>query len=150
MRYAEMHVPPAGRGESGSANGSADGGVDGRADGGVDGSADGGVDGGVDGSADGGVDGSADGGAEGGADGRVVSRVVVVGRPGFVADWAVSLPPELARALDEAQNAGRTAVVVAWDGSARGVIVVAAAVKATSAEAISQLKALGLRPAAHR
>jgi Cu+-exporting ATPase len=66
---------------------------------------------------------------------RAVSRAVVVGRPGFVADWGVSLPPELARALDEAQDAGRSAVVVTWDVSARGVIVVADAVKPTSAGA---------------
>ena len=39
---------------------------------------------------------------------------------------------------------GRTAVLVAWDGEARGVLVVADQVKPTSREAVAQLRALGL------
>ena len=35
---------------------------------------------------------------------------------------------------------------VAWDGVARGIIVVADTIKDTSAEAVAQLRALGLRP----
>ncbi|WP_323097248.1 heavy metal translocating P-type ATPase [Intrasporangium sp. YIM S08009] len=73
-------------------------------------------------------------------------RAVVVGRASFVADWAVSAPDELTDALRRAEESGGTAVVVAWDGAARGVVVVADAVKPTSAEAISQLRGLGLRP----
>ncbi|MFE7976613.1 HAD-IC family P-type ATPase, partial [Streptomyces shenzhenensis] len=41
---------------------------------------------------------------------------------------------------------GRTAVVAGWDGAARGVLTVADAVKETSAEAVRELRALGLRP----
>ena len=37
-------------------------------------------------------------------------------------------------------------VAVGWDGKARGVLVVADAVKPTSAEAVSELRALGLTP----
>ncbi|WP_345713855.1 HAD-IC family P-type ATPase, partial [Kineococcus glutinatus] len=37
-------------------------------------------------------------------------------------------------------------VAVGWDGRARGVLVVADAVKPTSAEAVRQLRALGLEP----
>jgi Cu+-exporting ATPase len=37
-------------------------------------------------------------------------------------------------------------VVVAWDGAARAVLVVADTVKPTSAEAVARLRALGLRP----
>ncbi|MFE7993692.1 HAD-IC family P-type ATPase, partial [Streptomyces shenzhenensis] len=40
----------------------------------------------------------------------------------------------------------RTAVVAGWDGAARGVLTVADAVKETSAEAVRELRALGLRP----
>jgi len=74
------------------------------------------------------------------------SRAVVVGRASFVADWAVTVPDELTDALRRAEQSGGTAVLVAWDGVARGVVVVADAVKPTSAEAISQLRGLGLRP----
>jgi Cu+-exporting ATPase len=58
----------------------------------------------------------------------------------------MTLPDELEQAVDAAQEAGRTAVVVAWDGAARGVLVVSDEVKPTSARAVSELKALGLRP----
>ncbi|EWT06374.1 carbonate dehydratase [Intrasporangium chromatireducens Q5-1] len=73
-------------------------------------------------------------------------RSVVVGRPSLLADWAQALPSELEEALRSAQASGGTAVAVGWDGAARGIIVVADAVKPTSAEAIRQLRELGLHP----
>ena len=73
-------------------------------------------------------------------------RSVVVGRPSLLADWAQALPSELEEALRSAQARGGTAVAVGWDGAARGIIVVADAVKPTSAEAIRQLRELGLHP----
>jgi P-type Cu+ transporter len=74
---------------------------------------------------------------------RVEGREVAVGR---LAEYAAGLPPELARAKDEAERGGRTAVVVGWDGVARGVVTVADAIKETSAEAVRELRALGLTP----
>jgi Cu+-exporting ATPase len=44
------------------------------------------------------------------------------------------------------EAAGCTAVAVGWDGRARGVLAVADTVKATSAEAVGRLRALGLTP----
>ncbi|MFK3833660.1 heavy metal translocating P-type ATPase [Microbacterium sp. NPDC087868] len=44
------------------------------------------------------------------------------------------------------EEAGRTVVTVDWDGAVRGVLVVADAVRPTSAAAVVQLKALGLTP----
>ncbi|CAL9314851.1 MULTISPECIES: heavy metal translocating P-type ATPase [Streptomyces] len=75
-----------------------------------------------------------------GVRGRVEGREVAVGRLFDV------VPPELARARDEAERAGRTAVLVGWDGAARAVLAVADAVKETSAEAVRELRALGLTP----
>ncbi|MFI9763849.1 heavy metal translocating P-type ATPase [Streptomyces sp. NPDC051963] len=75
-----------------------------------------------------------------GVRGRVEGHEVAVGR------LYESLPEELTRAKDEAGSSGRTAVVVGWDGAARGVVAVADAVKETSAEAVRELRALGLTP----
>ncbi|MEU6402251.1 heavy metal translocating P-type ATPase [Streptomyces sp. NPDC046985] len=75
-----------------------------------------------------------------GVRGRVAGREVAVGR------LFDTLPGEVERALRKAEEDGRTAVVVGWDGAARGVVAVADAVKETSAEAVRRLRALGLRP----
>ncbi|GAB3325524.1 heavy metal translocating P-type ATPase [Geodermatophilus aquaeductus] len=77
-----------------------------------------------------------------GVRGTVEGVPVVVGRPSLVG----TLPPELAAAVADADAAGRTAVAVGWDGTVRGVLVVADTVKPTSADAVRQLRDLGLRP----
>ncbi|MGW7277693.1 heavy metal translocating P-type ATPase [Streptomyces sp. NPDC054844] len=71
---------------------------------------------------------------------RVEGREVAVGR------LYDALPSEVARAGEKAERDGRTAVVVGWDGVARGVVSVADAVKETSAEAVAELRRLGLTP----
>ncbi|WP_121011527.1 heavy metal translocating P-type ATPase [Saccharothrix australiensis] len=81
-----------------------------------------------------------------GVRGVVAGHALVVGREGLLADWGVRLDDDLARAKREAEERGRTAVLVAWDGVARAVLVVADAVKPTSAEAVRRLRDLGLRP----
>ncbi|GAA0267452.1 heavy metal translocating P-type ATPase [Actinomadura nitritigenes] len=81
-----------------------------------------------------------------GVQGIVDGHGVLVGRPQLLAEWSQRLTPGLERAMSEAQARGRTAVAVGWDGEARAVITVADQVKPTSAEAIAQLRALGLRP----
>ncbi|MDL4816810.1 heavy metal translocating P-type ATPase [Actinomadura opuntiae] len=81
-----------------------------------------------------------------GVQGIVDGRGVLVGRPQLLAEWSQHLTAGLERAMAEAQAQGRTAVAVGWDGEARAVITVADQVKPTSAEAIEQLRALGLRP----
>ncbi|MEU0646774.1 heavy metal translocating P-type ATPase [Streptomyces umbrinus] len=81
-----------------------------------------------------------------GVQGVVDGHAVLVGRERLLAEWAMELPEELARAKAEAEAAGRTAIAVAWDGEARAVLEVADAVKETSAEAITRLRALGLTP----
>ncbi|MEU9038996.1 heavy metal translocating P-type ATPase [Streptomyces sp. NPDC048352] len=81
-----------------------------------------------------------------GVRGVVEGREVLVGRERLLADHAITLPGPLAAARADAEAAGATAVLVAWDGAARGVLAVADAVKETSAEAVSRLRALGLTP----
>ncbi|MFC9504106.1 heavy metal translocating P-type ATPase [Streptomyces sp. NPDC057002] len=81
-----------------------------------------------------------------GVQGVVEGHAVLVGRERLLADWAMELPEDLARARAAAEDAGRTAIAVAWDGETRAVLEVADAVKETSAEAIRRLRALGLTP----
>ncbi|MFC9893141.1 heavy metal translocating P-type ATPase [Nocardia sp. NPDC127579] len=81
-----------------------------------------------------------------GVQGQVDGHAVLVGRVRLLADWSQHLDADLERAVHTAEADGKTAVAVGWDGKARGVLVVADAVKTTSAEAITQLKALGLTP----
>ncbi|WP_244930220.1 heavy metal translocating P-type ATPase [Nocardioides sp. W7] len=65
-----------------------------------------------------------------GVEGRIDGRVVTVGRA----------------AADVDQPDGHTVVQVSWDGVPRGWLHVADRVKETSAEAVRELRALGLRP----
>ncbi|MBE8470501.1 heavy metal translocating P-type ATPase [Streptomyces justiciae] len=81
-----------------------------------------------------------------GVQGIVDGHAVLVGRERLLAEWAMELPGTLALVKAEAEASGRTAIAVAWDGEARAVLEVADAVKETSAEAITRLRALGLTP----
>jgi P-type Cu+ transporter len=81
-----------------------------------------------------------------GVEGVVDGHGVQVGRPSLMAEWSLRVPAELDAVRIAAERQGRTAVVAAWDGEVRGVLVVADTVKPTSAEAVASLKGLGLRP----
>ncbi|HEY9472648.1 MAG TPA: heavy metal translocating P-type ATPase, partial [Mycobacteriales bacterium] len=81
-----------------------------------------------------------------GVSGVVDGHQVTVGRPTLVDELAIASPERLLTVLREAQAAGRTAVVVAWDGAVRAVLIVTDTVRPTSAQAIRRLRELGLRP----
>ncbi|WP_406326006.1 heavy metal translocating P-type ATPase [Streptomyces sp. NBC_01617] len=81
-----------------------------------------------------------------GVRGTVDGRQVLVGRPKLLTDAGIGVPEALSAALADAAARGRTAVAVAWDGEARGVLGVADAIKDSSAAAVADLRALGLRP----
>ncbi|MEU6731823.1 heavy metal translocating P-type ATPase [Streptomyces physcomitrii] len=81
-----------------------------------------------------------------GVHGTVEGHRVLVGRPGLLGQEGVTLPKALTEAAGQAERDGRTAVAVAWDGAARGLLTVADTVKETSAEAVRELRALGLTP----
>lgn len=81
-----------------------------------------------------------------GVQGIVDGHAVLVGRDSLLAEWSLKLSRELASTKAHAEGQGKTVVAVGWDGQARGILVVADTVKPTSAEAIAQLKAIGLTP----
>ena len=78
-----------------------------------------------------------------GVTGRVEGWTVVVGRASAM---PAEVPAELAAVVERAEVAGRTAVLVAVDGTVVGACVVADTVKPSSAAAITRLRALGLSP----
>jgi len=82
-----------------------------------------------------------------GVSGTVSGHFVAAGRPAWLAsEWALTMDEALRTQLDLAEDAGRTVVAVAWDGQVRGLLVVTDTVKPTSAEAVAELKGLGLHP----
>jgi Cu+-exporting ATPase len=81
-----------------------------------------------------------------GVQGVVEGHAAIAGRPALLVDWSLRIASQLTEAKDGAEAAGYTAVVVAWDGKARAVLVVADTIKDTSKEAIAALRRLGLRP----
>jgi Cu+-exporting ATPase len=81
-----------------------------------------------------------------GVQGIVDGRAVVAGRPSLLADWSLTLPPELDEARAAAQGKGQTVVAAAWDGVVRGLLAVGDTAKPSSRTAVAELVALGLRP----
>ena len=81
-----------------------------------------------------------------GVSGTVDGRAVLVGRPRLLAERGYEMPGGLAEAVTGAQLGGRTVVAAGWDGAVRAVLVIADTVKTSSAEAVRQLRELGLRP----
>jgi Cu+-exporting ATPase len=77
-----------------------------------------------------------------GVRGTVDGHAVLAGR----ASLFEALPAGLETAKTAAEAAGRTPIVAGWDGRARAVLVVADTVKDTSAQAVAELRALGLTP----
>ena len=81
-----------------------------------------------------------------GVHGVVNGHGVIVGRERLLADWAMPLTPPLVDAKARAEALGHTPVFVGWDGAIRAAIIVADTIKATSPEAITALRRLGLTP----
>ena len=81
-----------------------------------------------------------------GAEGMVDGRAVLAGRPALLVERGMPLSPDLEAARAVAEQRGETAVAAAWEGHARAVLVLADTVKPSSAEAVRELKELGMRP----
>ena len=82
-----------------------------------------------------------------GVSGVADGHAVVAGRADWIEDaWAQPIPAGLAARATEAEAAGQTAVFAGWDGQVQGVLVVADTIKPTSAQAVAELRGMGLRP----
>jgi copper-transporting P-type ATPase V len=77
----------------------------------------------------------------------VGGAVVSVGRRKLTADHGLLVPDELDRWIEEQEALGRTAVLVAWDGRARGVLAVADTLKDNAPRVVAELHRLGLEVA---
>jgi P-type Cu+ transporter len=77
--------------------------------------------------------------------GLELGRRVLVGRPAWLREQGIETDP-LQDRFDATEADGATAVMVAWDGSVRGAVVLRDPVKETSRQAVADLRALGLRP----
>ena len=74
-----------------------------------------------------------------------IARRVVVGSRTYLLEAGLDTTA-LDAALAAAEAEGGTAVIAGWDGAARGVLGRRDPLKPTSAEAVAELRALGLRP----
>ena len=72
-----------------------------------------------------------------------LGRRVHVGKTGWLADEGVRTEAVTAL-VEQVERDAATAVVVAWDGSARGVVALRDPVRETARQAVSELAALGL------
>lgn len=76
----------------------------------------------------------------------VADSAVVCGRLSWLQEqWGIAVPDDLAARLTDLERGG-TVVAVARDGVLLGALVVADAIKPTSAPAVARLRALGLSP----
>ena len=77
----------------------------------------------------------------------VDGHALAIGRATWLTEsWSVPVGATLTDAVARLENEGRTAVVVAIDGAASGVIALADTLKPTAALALDRLRELGLRP----
>ncbi len=80
-----------------------------------------------------------------GVAGNVSGRAVMIGKPDFLWNEKITGLESLETAANKFQEEGKTAMFVAVDGKPVGILAVADPIKATTAEAIKELHALGLK-----
>lgn len=80
----------------------------------------------------------------GGVTGTVSGRRVLVGKPSFLRENGVADTAEMEAMSAEHQADGATTIFVGVDGCAAGILTVADPVKATTAQALDELRELGI------
>jgi Cu+-exporting ATPase len=81
----------------------------------------------------------------GGVFGIVADRAVMIGKPDFLRNEKITGLEPLEASAMKLQEEGKTAMFVAIDGKPTGILAVADPIKSTTAEAIRELHALGLK-----
>ena len=81
-----------------------------------------------------------------GVRGTVDGRVITVGSLRLSGELSLVVSPSLQRAAESAEDQGRTAVLVGWDGQARAALVVADRLKPHAGAAVAWVRDLGLQP----
>ncbi|MDR0593536.1 MAG: heavy metal translocating P-type ATPase [Bifidobacteriaceae bacterium] len=81
-----------------------------------------------------------------GVRGLVEGRAVLAGKPDWAKDEGLALSEALADGIGQAEGLGQTVIAAGWEGQVRGIVAVADAPKPTSAQAVAELKRLGLTP----
>ena len=74
------------------------------------------------------------------------TRVLVGKSSWLTSTWSIAIPQDLIEATRSAESVGNTAITVAWDGLARGVITVGDTIKAEAPEALKSFRAQGMTP----
>ena len=80
-----------------------------------------------------------------GARGTVEGHEISVGKAELFATSSMAIPPNLAARCLEWEDLGRTAVLVARDGTIVGALALADELRSSAAEAVRELQVLGLR-----
>ncbi|MEA3511235.1 MAG: heavy metal translocating P-type ATPase [Actinomycetota bacterium] len=76
--------------------------------------------------------------------GTVNGVEVTVGKAKLMAERGIQIPERYTDAMEQIEIAGNTAFLVGWNGTVQGTIGVADTVRASSAEAVSTLKSMGV------
>jgi Cu+-exporting ATPase len=77
---------------------------------------------------------------------KVGDLSVQAGSVALLEDHGIGIPPALSDAATAESQLGRSVVLVAWDGQARGLVSVSDTPKPTAKRAVAAYLALGLRP----
>jgi len=81
----------------------------------------------------------------GGVIGSIAGRTVVIGKPGFLRNEKIADLEPLEASAVKLQEEGKTAIFVAIDGKAAGILAVADPIKSTTPDALRELHELGLQ-----